>query len=203
MLDDKQRSELIDKHRYINVEYNWWQDTLSDIQYDWIEQLGVTVPTQDMVFEEDYGRWNFAASIGHLISDKFIPEWETKYPNMAKDGTPWFYVTTPSRKRTSIEVEVALDGREECPPSLRGRCKDFDTPPLDEMECAILEAWQEAIESEQDAMETDLKHFFSDLFREAAARLEADYEYWTSDEAVWSTIEANDLHLTEETQETT
>lgn len=199
MLTPEQRDKLIEKHRYINVGHNWWQDTLADIEWEWREKLGVIVPSKDMVFQEEYGRWEFAASVGMLLTDKLIPEWETKYPNFAKDGAPWVYVNV-QRRSIRFEVEVSLDGREELPPSLRAKCKDFFAPDLDEMECAIVEAWQEAIEIEANNLETDLKHFFSDLFREAASRLEADYEYWTSDEAVWSTIEANELHI-EETQE--
>lgn len=201
MLTDKQREKLIEKYRYINVEDSYWySSTFGDIQYDWKEQLGITVPTVDMSFQEEYGRWEFAASVGMILSDKLIPEWEAKYPTFAKDGAPWVYVTT-ERRSIRFAIEVATDGREELPPSLRAKCKDFFAPDLDEMECAIVKAWQEAIETEQDAMCTDLKHFFSELFRAAAFRLEADYEYWTSDESVWSTIEANELHLTEETQE--
>jgi hypothetical protein len=62
----------------------------------------------------------------------------------------------------------------------------------------IVEQWQSQLEDEVNAFEKDVieqwRSYMQDLYR----KLEAEYEHLTDDEAVWDTIEANELDEDEE-----
>jgi hypothetical protein len=62
----------------------------------------------------------------------------------------------------------------------------------------IVEQWQRQLETEVDEFEKDVieqwRAYMGDLYR----RLEDEYDYLTSDEAVWETIEANEWDQDEE-----
>jgi hypothetical protein len=67
-----------------------------------------------------------------------------------------------------------------------------------EFHTTIVEQWQEQLDDEVNEFEKDIieqwRTYMGDLYR----KLEAEYDYLVSDEAVWETIEANELDQVEE-----
>jgi len=62
----------------------------------------------------------------------------------------------------------------------------------------IVDTWDRQLEDEADDFEKDVieqwRSYMQDLYR----KLEAEYDYLVSDEAVWDTIEVNELDMDEE-----
>ena len=62
----------------------------------------------------------------------------------------------------------------------------------------IVEQWQRQLEQELDAFEQDVTEQWRTYMGDLYSRLEEEYDYLVSDEAVWETIEANELDQVEE-----
>ncbi|MEI2419292.1 hypothetical protein V6O07_03390, partial [Arthrospira platensis SPKY2] len=62
----------------------------------------------------------------------------------------------------------------------------------------IVEQWDKQLENESAELEEAVTDQFRAYMRDLYRRLEAEYEYQTSDEAVWETIDANELYEYEE-----
>ena len=63
-----------------------------------------------------------------------------------------------------------------------------------EFHVEVVEAWQSLLEKELEDFDTDLTEQWKTYMRELYRKLEAEYDCLTSDDAVWDTIEANELH---------
>jgi hypothetical protein len=58
---------------------------------------------------------------------------------------------------------------------------------------AVVEEWQRLLGVELDDFEKDVTEQWRTYMQQLYRKLEAEYEHLTSDEAVWDTIEANEL----------
>jgi predicted glycoside hydrolase/deacetylase ChbG (UPF0249 family) len=58
---------------------------------------------------------------------------------------------------------------------------------------AIVEEWQRLLEDEVNNFETDVTEQWRTYMQQLYRKLEAEYDHLTSDDAVWDTIEANEL----------
>ena len=57
----------------------------------------------------------------------------------------------------------------------------------------FVEVWQEQFDKELELIESDIDYLVNDLCGLLYDALRDEYEHLTSDEAVWDTIQANDL----------
>ena len=62
----------------------------------------------------------------------------------------------------------------------------------------IAEQWQGQLEDEVDAFEKDVTEQWRTYMQDLYRKLEEEYDHLVSDEAVWDTIEANELDEDEE-----
>jgi hypothetical protein len=187
MVNSEQRERLLERHRYINVEhYDWWDCAYEDFKED-MKAVGVHV--NRMYFSGFCSQGDGACFEGSL-------EDTLKYlDHHHKDQYPMI------RKLLEHEgcVYVRCEHRGHyCHQYCTEFWADADTltdmiPQPTEFHETIVEQWQEQLEDEINEFEKDIieqwRSYMGDLYR----KLEAEYDYLTSDEAVWETIEANEL----------
>jgi hypothetical protein len=189
------KEELIEKHRDINVDGDWWHEGV----YEWFEQecdkCGVSIAsTQRMVgngkarYEKDItwsGFWSQgdgAAFSGAVVDmDKALGDFYSDYPILHKyieelEGY-WKFSWGIGRGNNIL-------------------INDYEIEPINfylEDDHPFKDIWKEELNKELEHVEAvliDLAEGLCELLYEA---LRDEYEALTSDEAVWDTIVANEL----------
>ena len=188
--------ELIDKHREINVDGDWWYECV----YEWFEEecnsRGVyieTIPrknqkTGKVYYDKDIsfsGFWSqgdgaaFAGGINDI--DKALGIRVDDYPMFKKyvnelDGD-WACVWKQGRGNNisfhGLELEPIAD------------YLDADHP--------FAEIWQDQLDREYELVENDFNDLADELCELLYKTLEDEYDALTTDEAVWESIVANEL----------
>lgn len=188
--------ELIEKYREINVDGDWWYESV----YEWFEdectnrgvyinhvprkhhKTGKVYYDKDISFSGFWSQGDGAAFAGEINDiDKALGIKIDNYPIFKK------YIHE-------------LDGDWSCTwKQGRGNNIDFQGLELDpiadylDADHPFAEVWQEQLDREHELVESD----FNDLANEMCAllykTLEDEYEAMTTDEAVWETIVANEL----------
>lgn len=192
--------ELIDKHREINVDGDWWYEGV----YEWFEEQcherGVNILSTQRTgsngkarFEKDItwsGFWSQgdgAAFSGNVVNlEKALGDFYSDYPILRKyvDELNGFFRFT---WRVGRGNNIIINDLEIEPINLY---LDDDHP--------FEDVWKEQLDEELERLEpvlTDLAEELCDLLYKA---LRDEYEALTSDEAVWEAIVANELDKEEE-----
>jgi hypothetical protein len=185
-----EREKLIERHREINVDYEWWLDEFTNFRDEMRLDYGLYVGNINFsgFWSQGDGAqfelkghnsvWELICKLGR--QSEYAPWWES--------GDHTYRITTESlRYCHSSNMSVDITAYCDC-----GNHEDD----------VVLEAFNQHYCRMRDKQIADLEReiiaFFRDKADELYNRLECDYNYLTSDEGVWSTIEANDLHLEEE-----
>lgn len=180
---------LIDEHRYINVEHDWWEHVVERIKEDQAKR-GVTV--NKVYFTGFWSQGDGACFEGRIYSGDMATFMEAhglheKFPHtyrLAQHGGLGLRL----RHRGSYyhEHSVDFDWWEESIENVwQG---DFN----DVVE-ACFPVWDRCVEEEREDFTTAAEGALRDAMRDAYRRLEEEYEYLTSDEAVRETLEANEI----------
>lgn len=187
------KNELIEKYRYMNVDggYDWWESIEEDLRSD-MKAIGFTV--DKMYFSGFWSQGDGACFTGSMFN------WElfcNKVPEFVRD----FPYLSEYLKDEGANYTVAHRGsyyHENCTyheysSDLRWYTEqDYDPDdPRDMMRQAL--SLRALTEEEGAAVFDWLKDYFKDKMRELYRDLEEEYDYLTSDEAVWETIVANEL----------
>ena len=192
MTNSEQRELLLERHRYINVEHDhWWDCVYEDFKQD-MREVGIHV--NRIYFSGFCSQGNGACFEGTFDNVR------TYLDHHHKDQYPMI------RKLLEHDGEVYA----ECKHSghyYHQYCTEFwvvsDTltgmlPQPTEFHEQIVDQWDKLLDDEVDALEQDIteqwRSYMGDLYR----KLEEQYDYLVSDEAVWETIEANELDEMEE-----
>lgn len=210
-VSEERKAALIDLHRDINVDYDWWGDTY----WGFVEILnayGWRVTTRDIEFS---GFWSqvdgacFAVSATPLADVVLATPFATEAPiavacaalqdELVRAITPILvYSDTVRQALSETLIRVSNRGRhshsgtmlveieEPCVEGLPQHVIDFICP----------DDWRTSSPLE-DVLTEGLRGLADILYRE----LERKYEYLTSDEAVWDTIEDNGLDTPDEDDE--
>lgn len=190
--DDKPTKEdLIDKYRDINVDHQgWWEYIYEDFTED-MEKKGIEV--FDMSFEGFYSQGDHATFEGSVPDKAFFMREEkldSKYPNM--------YKAAELGALHSIRFS-ALSGHR-----WRGhQSSDIDIEDVhyykivddEDMNLYYQDLYEEGINEEYRAFEAEVESIAKDYANKLFSTLQENYEWLTSDEQVWDTIVANELHL--------
>ena len=188
-VSDEVKQELIEKHRYMNVEYNEWWDCTYDFFKESMLEKGITVV--DINFDVSYGQGDYATFRGVVHSDDFNTFLQAHDLN---DKYPWakffadvkeIWINVDQTRRNGIEVDL----------------NDHTGNPYEEedgLRWATYDTMQtlftyEAGEFEENALDI-MKDYADSLYKQ----LRDEYDHLTSDEVVWETIQANELHLQHE-----
>ena len=188
MVTSSQRTSLLEKYRYINVEFDkWWDCVESDFKED-MKQVGIDV--DHIHFTGFSSQGDGACFVGHLVNTLVYLDHHHKdqYPMIRKLLENGGSVYTSCKHKGNYyhenSVDIWIDH------DLLFAVMDQPT----EFHVAIVEEWDKLLDAEMTDFDTDLTEQWKTYMRELYRKLEAEYDYLTSDEAVWDTIEANELH---------
>jgi hypothetical protein len=193
---ERQR-ELIEKHRDINTDYEWWDCIYDSFQED-MKQKHIEV--QDMRFSGFCSQGDGASFTGYIDDNKAFFEdhglTET-YPYMMKllsHGGGFSLCIERSSSRyvheNTVSAELSYCDNFSCSCVLR-----VDDP----LREAVVKLWDEALQREYDTICDTVTDIIRGYCRDLYRKLEEEYDYLTSDEAIWEAIEANELDEEEET----
>lgn len=187
-VDDQQRSELIEKYRDINVDHDWWDCLYEDFKLD-MQTKGITV--DEMNFTGFYSQGDGASFTGRIDMIQFmkVHELEQRYMGavfFAGQGELWGNILRGSSRyshENTVSVNLEAD--------------TYNNFEEDSTRHEVYEAMEEVLDSEWKDLEEDVSEICKGYMRDLYYKLREEYEYLTSDEVVWETIVANDLHVLE------
>lgn len=184
-LDDQLRSELIEKYSDINVDHDWWDCTYEDFKIE-MQTKGITV--EDMNFSGFYSQGDGASFTGRVDMIQFLKvhELEQKYMGatfFAGQGELWAELTRGSSRyshENTVSINMIVDS--------------YNNYEEDSPRYQVYETMQEVLDLEMKNLEEDVSDLCRGYMQDLYSKLRDGYEYLTSEEAVWETIVANDLH---------
>lgn len=195
MARSSQQNSLIEKYRYINVEFHdWWQDVYSGFTED-MKEVGIAV--ERMYFSGFYSQGDGACFVGcfdntRTYLDKHHAD---QFPMIRKlldhGGDVYATSTHTGHYYHSHSITIILEG------DSLWQCIESKS----ELQDKIIEQWDELLTKEMSDLETAITDQWRAYMDELYDRLEKEYEYLTSDDAVWDTIEANELEEEVEEEE--
>ena len=196
MVTSSQRTALLEKYSYINVEHDtWWDCVYSDFTED-MKALGIEV--QRMFFSGFSSQGDGACFNGKLDNALTYLDHHHKdqYPMIRKllDAGGMVYVNSQNDGRYFHEhcVSFWIDND-----TLRGM---IDQPT--EFHVEVVEAWQDLLDKEMDDFTTQVEEQWRTYMRDLYRKLEAEYDCLTSEDAIWDTIVANELDTDADTHDT-
>jgi hypothetical protein len=188
--------ELIDKHREINVDGDWWYECV----YEWFEErcheVGVNILTtqrrvsadgrvrteKDITWSGFWSQGDGAAFSGSVVDlEKAVVDFANRYPITYKyvvDLKGYFKYWWKVGRGNNI-TELDLDTE--------------DITYYVEDDHPFAEVWQEELNKELELLEPELSDLASDLCNVLYDALRDEYDALTTDEAVWESIVANEL----------
>lgn len=188
----ERREALIEEYRDINVDHEWWDDVYESFKAD-MADVGIKVV--DMAFSGFWSQGDGAQFTG-LISNHaryFEAHPLTAHPALnllvALGGTIDADVQSSGRYPHEYSTVFSIDAE-----SFRYLHLAND-PDLQE---ALEEMWDAKVDAEFSGFEDDLTSTWRGYMRDLYRRLGEEYDYLTSDDAVWDTIVANELDTVED-----
>lgn len=178
--------DLIERHRDINVDHGWWGSIWDDF-YSICKRMGITLDKHEPSFT---GFWS--QGDGASFTGRFDGSVADSAPETIRNYAP----TDEELHRIADELcmlgrvyyrayaRIARQGRTHYCHSNTIRVSDFE--PVD----GGVDDWADEV---HDAVEEGLNRLFRDLANWLYRTLEQEYDYLTSDEVVWETIQANEL----------
>ena len=185
--------DLIEEHRRINVEYDWWDSVYDNFQQI-CEIIGIELNTDEPSFTGFWSQGDGASFTGYYRA------------YAAVRGDHDYYETAPAKIREyapedeelhRIADELCMLSRVYFPVYIRitrlGRSSYVHEQTMD---CYVEpmggdpDNWDEEVHAYVQEQGTLLMR---DLARWLYCTLEKEYDYLTSDEVVWESIQANEL----------
>jgi hypothetical protein len=193
MVKSEHRNALLEKYRCINVEYDeydeWWDCVYADFKED-MREVGICVDR--MYFSGFSSQGDGACFEGSFDNLRTYLDHHHKdqYPMirklLASDG--YVYVTSRGMYCHANSMVFSIEHDTfyrliECPTEFHEQ---------------IVDTWDRHLEDEASDFEKDVIEQWQSYMQDLYCKLEAEYDYLVSDEAVWGTIEANELDMDEE-----
>ncbi len=180
------KDELIEKYRSINVDYEWWDCIYSDLKIE-METKGISV--NDMHFSGFYSQGDGACFIGRIDMAQFLKvhQLEQKYMAatfFAGQGELWANLDQGNSRyyhEQTVSASLVVDS--------------YNNYEEDSTRYQVYETMQKVLDDEWKDLEDDVNNICRGYMQDLYRKLRDEHEYLTSDEVVWETIEANELHL--------
>lgn len=229
-MNEQKKQRLIEKYRYINVEFPDWCDYLIDEFVEKLEAVGFFVrkdvkgKPKVWVDSDSYG--NIFAVVGDAVVStyanadryedfrKFFAALRSRYPQTFKADLPpagmeylaealaSVLVEHSHRSGTHVSTEACATYEDTAMDIAYYFDWDFDEDAgVCDFRASALAAVLETSGWTHENIEDAARELVDDVCIEVAKSATADYEYLTSDEAVWEAIEANELHLDEDDED--
>lgn len=177
----------MEEHRYINIEHDhWWEGVYETFKAD-MKAVGIHVTR--MYFSGFCSQGDGACFEGSLDNTRTYLDHHHKdqYPMIRKllehDGEVYVNCRHSGHYYHQYCTEFWVDAN-----TLTGM-----VPQPTEFHEIIVEQWQDQLEDELNAFAKDVTEQWRTYMQDLYFKLEAEYDYLVSDEAVWGTIEANEL----------
>lgn len=191
-MTSEQRERLLERHRYINVSHDDWYEGVYAVFKEDMKAIGVDVWS---IFFSGFSSQGDGACFQGGLDDtrKYLDHHhQGQYPMIRKllehESRVYAQCKHLGRYYHHNCTEFWVDA---------GTLTNMVDQPTEFHE-AIVKQWQKQLDHEVAAFEKDIieqwRTYMQDLYR----KLEAEYDYLTSDEAVWEAIGANELDQMEE-----
>lgn len=186
-VSSERRESLLETHRYINVEFGDWYDCVySDFKED-MREVGIHV--RRMYYTGFSSQGDGACFEGGFDNLRTYLNHHHKgqYPMIRKllEHGGYVYINCTHSGRYYHEQSTHFSTEHET------FYRTVECPT--EFHEQIVDTWDKQLEDEVEDFEKDVieqwRTYMQDLYR----KLEEEYDYLVSDEAVWETIEANEL----------
>ena len=187
MVASSQRTALLEKYRYINVEYNdWWDCVESDFIED-MKQVGIHV--DKTYFSGFWSQGDGACFVGSLdnaltyLNHHHVDQFPMLRKLIEMGGGVW--ATSEHRGRYYHSSSV----------SINAECEAFwqCANPKSELQEAVIQRWDDMVDKEIVDFEAALAEQWRTYMNDLYTKLEEEHDYLTSDDGVWDTLVANDL----------
>ena len=195
-LPEDARERVIEKYRWINVDYDWWEFILDDFISHMEDEYGSLLDKKDIEFDLNRGgyvkyRGDFGIDIGTCI-DK-VETLKEIYKRIEEAA-----IIDPE---TAREIKEAVDNMEiKYEHDYGGVSVEYDDAyddynPFGEL-AAILD--DESCRSLPSQLEDELDAMIKEEFRSLLSDLKDEFEYLISDECIIETLDANGFLFTED-----
>lgn len=187
MVASSQRTALLEKYRYINVEHNnWWDCVESDFVED-MKQVGIQV--DKTYFSGFWSQGDGACFVGSLdnaltyLNHHHVDQFPMLRKLIEMGGSVW--ATSDHRGRYYHSSSV----------SINAECEAFwqCANPKSELQEAVIRRWDDMVDKEIVDFEAALAEQWRTYMNDLYTKLEEEHDYLTSDDGVWDTLVANDL----------
>lgn len=187
MVASSQRTALLEKYRYINVEHtNWWDCVESDFVED-MKQVGIQV--DKIYFSGFWSQGDGACFVGSLdnaltyLNHHHVDQFPMLRKLIEMGGSVW--ATSEHRGRYYHSSSV----------SINAECEAFwqCANPKSELQEAVIQRWDGMVDKEIVDFEAALAEQWRTYMNDLYTKLEEEHDYLTSDDAVWDTLVANEL----------
>jgi hypothetical protein len=185
---DQCQKELIEKHREINVDHNDWYD------YIWeeciLEMIKKGINADEMNYSGFCSQGDGASFTGKIDMSVFLKAHDLEHQYQ---GAVYF------ASIDELPARLVRSGRypHEGSITLDMDCDGWNNYNEDDIRHATYDTLYEILQDEWKELEEDVLKICRGYMRDLYRKLEEGYEALTSDEAVWDTIVANDLHVLE------
>jgi len=167
-LPDEVKERVIDKYRYLNVDYHgWWDGVVEATRQEWLEKYGIDFDPDGLSFDLYHRELRFLNGKIWVEDPAKLVYAVTRDETLARLASKGILVPYFTNSRLLIEDH------------------DEDDDPL-------VSLVKETVYGEL----PDPDDWFKDLCCEFLKELDREYEHLASDEAIIETIEANDWEFT-------
>jgi hypothetical protein len=180
------KDELIEKYRSINVDYEWWDNIYDDNKIE-METKGISVV--DMFFSGFYSQGDGACFIGRIDMEKFLKAHQLEQKYMAAtffagQGELWANLDQGNSRyyhENTVSASLVVDS--------------YNNYEEDSTRYQVYETMQKVLDDEWKDLEDDVNNICRGYMQDLYRKLRDEHEHLTSDEAVWETIEGDELLL--------
>lgn len=183
--------KLLNKYRYVNVEYDWWDSIYEEFKND-MDNIGIEV--KEMYFNGFYFQGNGACFEGYVrnwalflkslgYDNKLLIEHASDNWTFSATHTGYYYHENCIRFTSDLPLPDGLDMDE--------FIEEFSSYPKDNLRS---QSWYVILNQfDSNKLEKEFIEAFKDHMRTLYERLKEEYEYLVSDEAVAKTIITDEL----------
>ena len=193
-MTDHRKHAVIERHRDINVNYDWWDCTHGDFRAI-CKRMGIDLDKHEPSFSGFWSQGDGASFTGTFIGDvaDTAPQTIREYAPADKElhriadelcmlGRIYY------RAHANIDRPYGTHYCHQYTMHVTS-CEPYDGDPDD---------WVEEVHT---ALEEGLQGLFRDLAGWLYSTLEREYDHLTSDEVVWDTIVANEMYKEDEDED--
>jgi len=187
MVTSSQRTALLEKYRYINVEYDNWWDSVEDMFKEDMEKVGIYVAT---IFFSGFSSQGDGACFNGSLDNTLTyldHHHQDQFPMIRKLLEHGGEVYAKCSHRGSYYHQYCTQFWVDAD-TLRGVVRQPT-----EFHEAIVDEWQRLLDKEVDDLADAITEQWRTYMQQLYRSLEEEHDCLISDEAVWDTIEANEL----------